>query len=159
MYFLKKIHKDPIAVRPICSGCGGPTEKISSLVDHYLQPHVPKIKSYIRDSGHLIQLLENTTLPTNCTIGTIDEKAMYTNIPHEEGIQAVKNRLYTQNHDPDTPPIPPGALSDLLSPKITFSLLYQQIRGTAMGTRTAPSYANLFMANLLLSKYPTQPIL
>ena len=32
MYFLKKIHKDPIAVRPICSGCGGPTEKISRLV-------------------------------------------------------------------------------------------------------------------------------
>ncbi len=40
--------------------------------------------------------------------------------------------------------------------------MYQQIRGTAMGTRTAPSYANLFMANLeeeLLSKYPTKPIL
>ncbi len=31
-----------------------------------------------------------------------------------------------------------------------------------MGTRTAPSYANLFMANLeeqLLSKYPTKPLL
>ena len=33
MYFLKTIHKSPTAVRPICSVCGGPTEKISELVD------------------------------------------------------------------------------------------------------------------------------
>ena len=138
---------------------------VVALPRKYPDWYVPKIKSYIRDSGHLIQLLENTTLPTNCTIGTIDVKAMYTNIPHEEGIQA---RLYTQNHDPDMPPIPPGALSDLLRIVLTQNYfqfadqMYQQIRGTAMGTRTAPSYANLFMANLeeqLLSKYPTKPLL
>ncbi len=39
---------------------------------------------------------------------------MYMNIPHEEGIQAIKNRLYTQNPDSDTLPIPSGALLDLL---------------------------------------------
>ena len=50
LYFLKKIHKNPIAVRPIVSGCGGPTENISQLVDLHLKPHVPKIKSYLRDS-------------------------------------------------------------------------------------------------------------
>lgn len=33
LYFLKKIHKNPIAVRPIGSGCSGPTEGISQLVD------------------------------------------------------------------------------------------------------------------------------
>ena len=33
MYFLKKIHKNPISVRPIVSGCGGPTENISQLID------------------------------------------------------------------------------------------------------------------------------
>ena len=54
LYFLKKIHKNPISVRPIVSGCGGPTKRISQLVDLHLKPFVPKIKSYIRDSGHLI---------------------------------------------------------------------------------------------------------
>lgn len=44
LYFLKKIHKNPIAVRPIVSGCGGPTERISQLIDLHLKPHVPKIK-------------------------------------------------------------------------------------------------------------------
>ena len=79
MYFLKKIHKSPTAVRPICSECGGPTEKVSRLIDLHLQPHVSNITSYIKDSGHLIKLIENTKLPPNCTLGTIDIKSMYTN--------------------------------------------------------------------------------
>ena len=48
LYFLKKIVKSSIVVRPICSG---PTERISQLVDTYLQPHVPKI-------GHLSNYLK-----------------------------------------------------------------------------------------------------
>ncbi len=66
IYFLKKIHKNPIAVRPIVSGCGRPTEKIPYFVDHHLQLFVPKIDSYLRDSKHLIQLLEEKTFPTRC---------------------------------------------------------------------------------------------
>ena len=168
MYFLKKIHKSPTAVRPICSGCSGPTERISKLVDIHLQPIVPKIESYIKDSGHLIQMLENITLPKQCTIATIDVSAMYTNIPHEEGIKAVKNRLYTLNPESDKVPIPPGTMSDLIRTVLTHNYfqfadhMYHQVQGTAMGTRMAPAYANLFMADLeekLLADYPTKPIL
>ncbi len=28
MYFLKKLHKNPHGIRPIVSGCSGPTERI-----------------------------------------------------------------------------------------------------------------------------------
>ena len=37
-YTLKKIHKPNLVGRPIISGCEGPTERISSFVDHLLQP-------------------------------------------------------------------------------------------------------------------------
>ena len=110
MYFLKKIHKSQTAVRPICSGCGGPTEKLSRLIDHYIKPFVPHIKSYIRDSGHLIETLEQTQLPSTCTIGSIDIKAMYNHIPHDEGIKAIMNRLYTKNPNADLLHIPPGSI-------------------------------------------------
>ncbi len=73
-------------------------KKISRLVDHYLKPFVPKIESYIQDSGHLIQLLENKTLPHNCTLDTIDVKAMYTHIPHQEGIVHTEPRLRHATH-------------------------------------------------------------
>ena len=168
LYFLKKIHKNPIAVRPIVSGCGGPTERISQFIDLHLQPFVPKTKSYIRDSGHIINILENFKIPSNCTLATIDVKSLYLNIPHKEGIQAVLNRLYYKNPGSQEIPIPPENMTDLLNivlAKNYFQFadkMYHQIQGTAMGTKTAPAYANLFMAELeeqLLSNYPTEPIL
>ena len=168
LYFLKKIHKNPIAVRPIVSGCGGPTEKISQLIDIHLQPHVPYIKSYIKDSGDLINILEKLDLPSNCTLATIDVKALYLNIPHSEGIQAALNKLYYKNNNSEDTPLPPETMSDLLKIVLTKNYfqftdqIYHQIQGTAMGTKMAPAYANLFMAELeekLLENYHTKPIL
>lgn len=168
MYFLKKIHKDPISVRPIVSGCGGPTEKISQFIDHHIQPFVPKIKSYLRDSKHLIQILENKPFPKRCTLVTIDVKTLYLNIPHDEGIQAVLNRVYYKNKDSQNMKIPPETMKDLLKIVLTQNFfqfsdkIYHQIMGVAMGTKLAPSYANLFMAELeeqLLNCLPLDPLL
>jgi len=168
LYFLKKIHKNPISERPIVSGCAGPTEKISQLVDMHLQPFVPAIKSYVKDSGHMINLLESTTVPDNCTIATIDVKSLYLNIPHKDGIKAVLNRLYHNNTDSDSVAIPPGTMTDLLNIVLTKNYfqfadqMYHQVQGTAMGTKMAPAYANIFMAELeekLLQNYPTQPVI
>ncbi len=168
LYFLKKIHKNPISVRPIVSGCGGPTEKISQLLDHHLQPHVPEIESYTRDSGQLINILEKLTIPPNCLLVTIDVKALYLNIPHNEGIKAVLNRLYYKNINTDTVKIPPNTMSDLLKIVLTHNYfqfndaMFHQIQGTAMGTKMAPAYANIFMAELeetLLQNYHKAPLL
>ena len=168
LYFLKKIHKNPIAVRPIVSGCGGPTENISQLVDLQLKPHIPEIKSYIKDSGHLISLLENTPIPKNCTLITIDVKSLYLNIPHKDGINAVLNRLYHTQEQADQMTIPPGTMADLLGIVLEQNYfqfadkMYHQVQGTAMGTKMAPSYANIFMAELeerLLDNYPIKPLL
>ena len=38
IYFLKKIHKNPMGIRPIVSSCDSITEKISQFVDKWLQP-------------------------------------------------------------------------------------------------------------------------
>ena len=40
-YFLKKLHKNLVAVRPIVSGTGGPTEATSSLLDYNPQRLYP----------------------------------------------------------------------------------------------------------------------
>ena len=165
LYFLKKIHKNPIAVRPIVSGCGGPTEKISQLIDLHLKPHVPRIKSYIKDSGHLISLLESTPVPTDCILVTIDVKSLYLNIPHSDGVKAVLNRLYRTKELADQMTIPQCTMKDLLNIVLQQNYfqfadkIYHQIQGTAMGTKM---YANIFMAELeekLLADYPIKPLL
>ena len=48
-YTLTKIHKPNPVGRPIISGCEGPTERISSFVDHLLQP-IAKTKNRISKS-------------------------------------------------------------------------------------------------------------
>ena len=51
-YSLPKIHKRLVDVpgRPVISNCGTPTEGLSELVDHYLQPIVKSLPNVIRDT-------------------------------------------------------------------------------------------------------------
>ena len=95
MYFLKKLHKNPHGIRPIVSGCSGPTERVSSFLDHIIKPLVPTIPSYIKDSPHLISLLENAPIPSNAILATIDVSSLYTNIPQDEGTEACLDAIDT----------------------------------------------------------------
>ncbi|XP_054272548.1 uncharacterized protein LOC128992830 [Macrosteles quadrilineatus] len=154
IYILPKIHKGitPPPGRPIVSGCGSLTERISSYVDAYLQPLVQNLASYIKDSNDFLQKLNNVRqpLPANTLMATIDVTSLYTNIPHVHGLTATEN--YLQNR-------PKGSLptTSFITQLIKFILEknyfqfqdkhFLQIKGTAMGTRMAPSYANLYMGN------------
>ena len=95
LYLLPKIHKDmnnPPG-RPIVSGSGGPTEKISQFVDHFIGPLVPLSRSYIRDPTHMINILQHHKPIPNMLLCTLDITSLYTNIPHHEGVQAIKEQL------------------------------------------------------------------
>ena len=73
-----------------------------------------------------------------------------TNMPHDEGLDACREALDTREVlDPPTDDI--INLIDLVLKRNNSSFNnthYLQKHGTAMGTRMAPSYANLFMGRL-----------
>ena len=152
-YMLPKIHKNIISPpgRPIVSGNDCPTEKISQLVDLCINPLVPKIQSYLKDTTHLLQILQTTDkVPPGALLVTLDVTSLYTNIPHEEGIAAVADYL-SRYRSPDALPSNQSLLKLLrmVLTKNNFNFNEQhflQTNGTAMGTRVAPSYANIFMA-------------
>ena len=154
IYFLKKIHKTPHSVRPIVSGCGGPTEKLSAFMDHYLKPRAEETKSYIRDSKSILSQLENLQLPSDVLLVTIDVAALYLNIPHREGIEATLRHLYQNNSDNQEVPFPPNVTRQVLTFILDYNFflfgdrVYKQIQGTAMGTKMAPHYATLFLDTL-----------
>ena len=56
-YILPKVHKTGCPGRPIVSAVGSPTEALSELVDHFIQPFVPNIPSYIRDTQDFLDKL------------------------------------------------------------------------------------------------------
>ena len=154
-YILPKIHKPGNPGRPITciSSCKAPTEGISHFVhvDHHLAPLVKKIPSYIRDTTDFLEKLQNISiLPVETLLVTLDVKSLYTNIPHSEGIEACQTALNTsQVLRPPTEDL--VHLIELILIKNNFTFQGEhchQIHGTAMGTRMAPSYANIFMGNL-----------
>jgi hypothetical protein len=59
MYFLSKIHNTDNPGRPIVSACGCPTKLISSFLDHVMAPLVKDLSSYIKDTNHALQILQN----------------------------------------------------------------------------------------------------
>ena len=150
-YILPKIHKEGIPGRLIVSSCGSPTEKIRQFVDHHLNPLFAKIPSHLKDTtDFLLKLKSVSQVPPGSLLLTLDVCSLYTNIPHEEGIDACRKLLNTRNVlEPPTEDI--VGLITLILKKNNFSFdgdHYSQIKGTAMGTRMAPSYENVFMDNL-----------
>ena len=88
-YTLTKILKPTLVGRPIISGCDGPTERISCFVDRLIQPIAQQQESYLKDSKDFINFIENTKLPKNTILASMDVTSLYTNIPQEEGITTV----------------------------------------------------------------------
>ena len=160
-YLLPKIHKpsakwpSPHLIppgRPIVSDCSSEGYNIAAFIDHFLQPIATSHKSYIKDTNHFIKIISNLEVSKEDLIITADVDAMYTNIKHDEGIAAVKKALAQNPPTTRNPRIPDDYLLQLLEISLKcndfqFGLdTYLQVKGTAMGKKFAPSYANIFMA-------------
>ncbi len=153
-YMLPKIHKQLLSPpgRPIVASINSPTEKISHLVDTIIGPLVCKIRSYLKDTRDFLKFIKSLPpLPENCWLVTLDVSALYTNIPHDEGRKAVMKALVKYRKPSDNPSN--NSILRLLDLVLTCNNFdfgnnhYLQKSGTAMGTRLAPNYANLFMAD------------
>ena len=66
-YIIPKIHKSPIAGRPIAASHSYITRPISIFVDELVKPSIT-MPTVLRDSGELIQCLETFELPANCLL-------------------------------------------------------------------------------------------
>ena len=150
-YLLPKIHKAGNPGRPIVSANGHPTEKISEFVDLHLQPHVQNLPSYLQDTTDFLRKQDAMgQLPPETLLVSMDVTSLYTNIPHEDGIKACEEVWEARAvKDPPT-----QILINLLTLVLKCNNFefngkhYLQIQGTAMGTKMAPSYANIFMGRL-----------
>ena len=149
-YTLTKIHKPNPVGRPIISGCDSPTERISSFVDYLLQ-HIAKVqKTYLKDTTDFLNFIEKTKVQKDTMLVSMDVSSLYTNIPQEEGITIVCKTYETFHLN--KPPIPTLHLRDMLKLILKENSFhfngknFLQTHGTAMGTKMAVSFANIFMA-------------
>ena len=96
-----------------------------------------------------VSLLSSLSHNTNSVSCTLDVTSLYTNIPHLEGIQSIKEMLAI--HKPPNTLLHNSYIIELLELVLTNNHFefngefYHQLSCTAMGTKLTPSYANLFM--------------
>ena len=140
-----KIHKKGNPGRLVVSFVDCHTKKLSKYIDHVLQPYVKELRSYVKDSTDFIRKINNLErIPKNSILVTLDVRSLYTNIPNNEGIKAVETALKQKI-----------VLTEIITAFLHLALTldnfifncqkYLQIKGCAMGTKCAPSYANIFM--------------
>jgi len=162
---LTKIHKKRPVGRPILFGTSGPTERISSFIDSLLQPVAIKQESYIKDTTDFSNFIENTQIPDNVVLATLDVSSLYTNIPQEEGIDVVC-RFY-EDHYEQKLPIPINDLRELMRLILEENSFkfnekhFLQTQGIAIRTKMAVAFSVVhFMADLekrLLAASPFKP--
>ena len=96
---LPKIHKrfHNVSGRPVLFNSSYFTEDISSFLDFHLKLLAQKVKSYIQDINDFLKKIANLPpLPDDLIVCTIDVMGLYRNIPHEEGLIAIRKALYTR---------------------------------------------------------------
>ena len=151
-YILPKIHKPDIPGRPIVSSCNSHTERLSAFVDEALKPLRKLIKSHVRDTQDFLEKIQNVKIKEKSLLVTLDVSALYTNIEARRGIEAIRSFVTKHNRIYTGPPI--QALIDSIHMILSTNYFmfdnqfYLQISGTAMGTRFAPSYADIYMAEV-----------
>lgn len=87
-YALLKMHKctrDPPG-RPIFSDIDSLTHKASKIIDNYLRPHVEPLPCFLKDTIHLLTILDNTHVTDDTILASIDVEALYSSIPHDKGL-------------------------------------------------------------------------
>ena len=156
-YLLPKIHKDPAKWsipheippgRPIVSDCDSETYYTAEYIDYFLNPLSNRHPSYIKDTYDFVEKVKKLHVPPQSLLFTMDIDSLYTNIDIDEGIRAVKN-IFGKYPDKKRPEKELLQLLDINLRKNDFEFngeFYLQIKGTAMGKKFAPAYANIFMA-------------
>jgi hypothetical protein len=151
-YCLPKIHKgkNPIPGRPICSSLSSVTYHCSLYLDSLLRPLLQRLPTICHSSRQVVNELTNMTVPYDNVILCADVSNLYPSIPTAEGIAAVRSVCIEYNYLIDQLDFIIELLKWVLTHNYcTFDkTIYHQIRGTAMGTPVAVTYANIFLYHL-----------
>ncbi|KAF2887701.1 hypothetical protein ILUMI_18473 [Ignelater luminosus] len=112
-------------------------------LDKQLQTHAEEVESYVKKTGHFIELLKKETVQSDHLLVSFDVVSLFTNVPVGETLKIIRRK-----HKP------PDHIIDLTKHclKNTYFIYkderYKQIEGALMGSPLSPVIADLFMEDL-----------
>ena len=118
------------------------------FLDYHLKQVIQSGRSHIKDNGNFLKKIKNLgSFPENAILVTADVVGLYHSISHEAGLQALEETLENRNHKQiSTDKLFNMAQLVLKNNFFEFNNdVFQQIFGSAFGTKFAPPYACIFM--------------
>lgn len=149
-YQLPKLCKNctPIQGRPLVADIGSLFEKLGHWVYGYLQLLVLRLPGYIKDTTALLTNIEQNNWSDSSNWITLDVKSLYSSIPHELALEALKFHLHHYS-------LYCEELKEFIVLTVHFLLkhnffifdkvFYLQIWGASMRAKFSPSLSNLYM--------------
>ncbi|KAK6735385.1 hypothetical protein RB195_018537 [Necator americanus] len=165
LYLLIKTHKlssfaflsedpDVFKVRPIISNVGGPTDRISWLLNAILAPLLKYVPAHLSNTNMFLEQLKRVRSEKECVIESFDVTSLYTNVSNGAAMQAVFELLVEHRDTLDLHEFSIRQIMTLLDECLKCSIFrwagnyYRQVRGLAMGQRLAPTLAIAFMSKI-----------
>ena len=141
-----------LTFRPIVAGPVAPTQRLSNLLDIILKPLCQNVKSYVRDDLDFLRHLPNQ-VNSNAELVTLDVVNLYTNITATLGLRALEFWIENYRHKIDQRFSKDFLIeaTELILNNNVFAFNrkhFHQVKGTAMGTKMAPTYATLVLGYL-----------
>ena len=157
MYGLPKTHKSGNPMRPITSGVKSAPHRLAKKLAKPLSDLLGTISgTHLRNSGDLINRLKGESM-TNKKLASFDVKSLFTNVPLQGAMEAVKRAL--DKNPTVTLPVPKADFVSLVQLCVEFGALefdgceFKQIDGLAMGSPLSPVLACLFVETLEADHY------
>lgn len=154
-YGLPKDHKPGVPLRPVISGCDGPTQKTSCLLERILKQLLKFVPTHLWNTTDFLNKIhsheDRNGIPNDAVFFSIDVINLYGSIPVDEAIMAVVEKLTTHLNEVDTFGLSPDDVKVLLEQCLNSNVFrfddkyYRQKLGIAMGNPCAPPIAILFL--------------
>ena len=119
-----------------------------------MSPFVCNLKTYVKDTNNALDIFRTFQFNNDDTsqrfLYTMDIKSLYTVIPHNSGLEALKCFL-DKRPVLDPPTVTLTRLAELVLTLNVFSFnneFYHQVGTVAMGSKMVPNYACLFVGYL-----------
>ena len=145
-----KTHKAGNPLRPIISQVTTPTYQVAKKLNSLLTPYAPLGRS-VTSATEFIDLLR--TAPPCNDIASLDVESLFTNVPVDETINIILNRVYRSDQPKlDIQESTLRAMLETCTKEAPFLShrgdLFRQIDGVAMGSPLGVLFANMYMAHV-----------
>jgi hypothetical protein len=151
LYGLPKVHKPDVPFRPIVGSVYSPCCALADFLHKILSPPVGNTDSFMKNSEHLVKLIKAINLQNENCLVSFDVFSLFTNIPVEEVLQVIRNRLNKDPTFPEHSSLQVEDVVELLDICLTTTYfqfddkLYQQKEGMAMQNSLSPVVSSIFI--------------